>query len=77
MLLNTVALAISDIASKTLRNELSSGFIVFIYKFWASYYHTSLGFEQGSEVFKNKENILPYSEKSFRPQLQLYALYRD
>ena len=33
MLLNTVALAISDIASKTLRNELSSGFIVFIYKF--------------------------------------------
>ncbi len=33
MLLNTAALAISDIASKTLRNELSSGFIVFMYKF--------------------------------------------
>lgn len=33
MLCNTAALAVSDIASKILRNELSSGFIVFIYKF--------------------------------------------
>jgi drug/metabolite transporter (DMT)-like permease len=33
MLCNTAALAISDIASKLLRTDLSSGFIVFLYKF--------------------------------------------
>jgi len=33
MLCNTAALAISDIASKLLRTELSSGLIVFLYKF--------------------------------------------
>ena len=48
MLCNTAALAISDIASKLLRTELSSGFIVFLYKFgllivtlpWIFYYGT-------------------------------------
>lgn len=33
MMCNTSALAISDIANKILRNDLSSGFIVFLYKF--------------------------------------------
>jgi len=33
MMCNTASLAILDIASKILRSELSSGFIVFLYKF--------------------------------------------
>ena len=54
MMCNTAALAISDIASKILRNDLSSSFIVFLYKFGLLIVTLPWIFSCGTKYMKTK-----------------------